>query len=86
VCEILSPSNKQNDLFKKLRTYRRCQVLHSWILDPEAEGLAVYRWTAEGYLVVLTAEGRERVRAEPFGEIEFSVHSLLAGDEGEQGT
>ncbi|WP_437573599.1 Uma2 family endonuclease [Sorangium sp. So ce887] len=85
VCEILSPSNKQNDLFKKLRTYQRCQVPHYWILDPEVEVLAVYRWTAEGYLLVLTAEGQESIRAEPFDAVEFSVHSLLAGDEGEQG-
>src|SRR5690349_6354050 len=34
VCEILSPSNQQNDLFKKMRIYRRCQVPHYWILDP----------------------------------------------------
>ncbi len=81
VCEILSPSNKQNDLFKKLRTYQRSKVPHYWILDPEAEVLAVYRWTSEGYLIVLTAEGRERVRAEPFDAIEFSVHELLAGEE-----
>lgn len=45
--------------------------------------LAVYRWTPEGYLVVLTAEGRERVRAEPFDAVEFSVQGLLTGDEGE---
>lgn len=83
VCEILSPSNKQNDRFKKLRTYGRCQVPHYWILDPDAEALAVYRWTAEGYLIVLTAEGSERVRAEPFEAVELSVHSLLTGDEGE---
>lgn len=85
VCEILSPANKQNDLFKKLRTYRQSQVPHYWILDPDAEALGVYRWTADGYLLVLTAEGRERVRAEPFDAVEFSVHSLLAGDDEEQG-
>lgn len=83
ICEILSPSNKQNDLFKKLRTYRRCQVGHYWILDPEAEALAVYRWTTDGYLLVLDAEGEERVRAEPFTEVELSVYDLVAGDEDE---
>lgn len=81
VCEILSPSSKQNDLFKKLRTYQRCAVAHYWIIDPEAEALAVYRWTTEGYLLVLTADSRERVRAEPFGAVELSVHELVAGDE-----
>jgi Uma2 family endonuclease len=81
ICEILSPSNKQNDLFKKLRVYRRCRVEHYWIVDPEAEALAVYRWTPDGYLLVLTAEGAERVRAEPFEAVELSVHDLIAGDE-----
>jgi len=81
VCEILSPSNKQNDLFKKLRTYQRCQVPHYWILDPDAELLAVYRWTPEGYLRVLTAEADERVRPEPFDALEFSVRELLTGDD-----
>lgn len=85
VCEILSPSNKQNDLFKKLRTYARCQVPHYWIVDPEVEVLAVYRWTEQGYLLVLTAEGQERVRAEPFEQVELTVRGLLAGDEGEEG-
>ena len=80
VCEILSLSNKQNNFFKKLRTYQRCQVPHYWLLDPEVEVLAVYRWTAEGYLLVVTAEGSERVRAEPFDAVELSVRELLAGD------
>lgn len=83
VCEILSPSNKQNDLFKKLRVYQRCQVSHYWIIDPDAEALAVYRWTPEGYLLVLTAESDERIRAEPFEAVELSVRELLVGDEEE---
>jgi Uma2 family endonuclease len=81
VCEILSPSNKQNDLFKKLRVYQRCQVANYWIIDPDAEALAVYRWTPDGYLLVLTAVGHERVHAEPFDAVEHSVHTLIAGDE-----
>ncbi|WP_437923517.1 hypothetical protein WMF37_31390 [Sorangium sp. So ce291] len=40
---------------------------------------------AEGYLIVLTAEGNELVRAEAFAAVEFSVRSLLVGDFDEQG-
>jgi Uma2 family endonuclease len=86
VCEILSPSNKQNDLFKKLRTYQRCEVGHYWIIDPDAAALAVYRWTPDGYLLVLTAEGTERVRAEPFDAVELSVRDLIEGDEEDGGS
>lgn len=81
VCEILSPSNKQNDLLKKLRTYQRCQVPHYWILDPDGEALIIYRWMAEGYLLVQTAQGSERIRPEPFDAVEFSVRELITGDE-----
>ncbi len=81
VCEILSASNAQNDLVKKMRGYHRGAVPHYWVLDPEAETLTVYRWTAEGYLVVQTAAGPEVIRAEPFGDVEISVHALIEGDE-----
>ncbi|WP_437661637.1 hypothetical protein [Sorangium sp. So ce1182] len=47
--------------------------------------LAVYRWTAEGYLIALTAEGDELVRADPFAAVELSMRGLLAGDCDEQG-
>lgn len=83
ICEVLSASNPSHDLFKKRRTYQRSEVPHDWVLDPEAETLTVYRWTADGYLVVLDAADDERVRAEPFDAIELSVHELVAGDEAE---
>jgi len=81
VCEILSPSNSRNDVIKKMRVYQRCQVPHYWLLDPEQETLSVHRWTAEGYLNVQAAEGRERIRPEPFAEVELSVHGLVEGDD-----
>jgi Uma2 family endonuclease len=80
VCEILSPSNASNDLIRKLRTYQRAGVGHYWVLDPEARTLTVYRWGVEGYLLVQTAAGAERIHAEPFAEVEFSLDDLLDGD------
>ena len=81
VCEILSPSNESNDVIKKMRTYQRCHVPHYWIVDPIAESLIVYRWTEVGYLLVQSAQGTERVNAEPFDGVSFSVHGLLEGDD-----
>lgn len=81
VCEILSPTNQRNDTVKKMRTYQRAGVPHYWLVDPVNEVLVVYRWTAEGYLLVQSAQNDERVRAEPFGEVELSVRSLLDDDE-----
>jgi Uma2 family endonuclease len=79
VCEILSPSNAQNDLFKKILVYQRAHVGHYWILDPVGESLAVYRWTPEGFLLVAVAQGDERFRLEPFDAVEISVRELVTG-------
>ncbi|AUX34131.1 hypothetical protein SOCE836_062990 [Sorangium cellulosum] len=80
VCEVLSPSTARNHRVKKMRVYQRCGVPHYWIVDPEDQTLTVHRWTSEGYLLVLAAERGERVRAEPFGEVELEMDALF-GDE-----
>ncbi len=54
---------------------------HYWLVDPAEQTLAVYRWHPDGYLEVLAAERGQRVRAEPFEAIEFSVGVLFDDDE-----
>lgn len=81
VCEILSPSNTKNDVVRKKRTYHRCQVPHYWVIDPVSETLEVHRWTDQGYLIVQSAEGEERIAAEPFEAVRLSVRGILEGDE-----
>ncbi len=77
VCEVLSPSSARNDRVKKMRVYQRSGVPHYWMVDPEDQTLAVYRWTPEGYLLALTGERGERVRAEPFGDVELDMDALF---------
>jgi Uma2 family endonuclease len=81
VCEVLSESNASNDLVKKMRGYHRAGVPHYWVVDPREETLTVYRWTAEGFLLALAADRRERVRAEPFEEVELFIGSLFGEDD-----
>jgi Uma2 family endonuclease len=80
VCEILS-TNRRNDLVRKKRVYHRHQVPHYWILDPDEGTLTVYRWAAEGYLELMTAERGEEVRPEPFEAIPLRVAALFGDDE-----
>ena len=77
ICEILS-EDKRNDLVRKKHIYHRHDVGHYWILDPEQGTLAVYRWHADGYLEVLSAERGQTVRAEPFDAIELPLSALWA--------
>jgi Uma2 family endonuclease len=60
--------------------YHRHHVGHYWIVDPVEETLAVYRWHVDGYVEVLMADRTERVRAEPFEELELSVGVLFGDD------
>jgi len=79
ICEVLL-THRADDLVAKMRLYHQSKVPHYWIVDPEAETLAVYRWHEDGYLHVLGAQRGERVRAEPFDAIELVV-SVLFGDD-----
>src|SRR5262249_20721002 len=81
ICEIISSANAGNDLVKKKRIYWRDAVPHYWIIDPRDESLTVHRWTSDGYLEVLVALRTERVRAEPFGAIEWLVGVLFGDDD-----
>ena len=62
-------------------TYQRSGVPHYWLIDPILEALVVYRWTDAGYLLVQSAQREERIRAEPFDAVAFSVRALIDGDE-----
>ncbi|MCC6553500.1 MAG: Uma2 family endonuclease [Polyangiaceae bacterium] len=83
VCEVLSPSNPGTDRVKKLNHYHHFVVPHYWIVDPMEESLSVFRWTQEGYLLVLAAGRDARVRAEPFEAVELLVRALFGEDEDE---
>ena len=81
VCEILSPSNRRNDLVVKERKYRGSRVPHYWILDPSVRSLTVYRWSEGGYILALAGEAEDTVRAEPFEAIEVRVSALFTSDD-----
>jgi Uma2 family endonuclease len=82
VCEVLSKSNARNDRVKKMRVYHQHQVQHYWMVDPDEETLAVYRWMVDGYLLVRTAERGDVVRAEPFVDVEIDMDALFDDGEG----
>lgn len=81
--EVLSPSNQGLDRVTKLNAYHHFGVPHYWIVDPMGASLSVFRWTAEGYLLVLAANRGAVVRAEPFEAVPLAVGALF-GDEEEE--
>jgi Uma2 family endonuclease len=77
ISEVLSLSNAETDLGKKLLAYHRAGIPHYWIVDPEHETLTVYRWSGEGYVVLMTAGRRDKVHAPPFEELELEIAQLF---------
>jgi len=74
VCEILSPSTARIDRLQKLGIYAREGVRNAWLVDPLARTLEVYRLEGEQWVVVpAQSETSERVRAEPFAEMELDM-------------
>jgi Uma2 family endonuclease len=76
VCEVLSPRTARTDRTRKMRIYAREQVAFLWLVDPLAHTLEPYRlegglWTTEGAFV-----SQERVRVEPFLEVELDLSRL----------
>jgi Uma2 family endonuclease len=80
VCEVVSPSNANQDTVNKLRLYHRVGIPHYWLVDPRDATLTVLRWSMEGYVTLLRAERNEVVRAEPFSAVELAVGTLFGDD------
>ncbi len=85
-CEIASPSTVHVDRVRKMNLYAREGLAHLWLVDPLARVLEVYRLESGRWVVVLTSGGEDKVRAEPFDDIEFDLAHWwppLAEPEGE---
>jgi len=76
----VSPRHEKRDFVTKPQTLLAAEVPYYWILHPEEQMLIVQRWTAKGYLTILTASAGQTVRAQPFDAIEIRVGELF-GDE-----
>jgi Uma2 family endonuclease len=79
VCEILSLSTFRNGKVKKMPLYARHGVYHIWLIDPVATSMDVFRLEPAGWLLLASSAGNDKVRAEPFHEIEISLQDLWIG-------
>ena len=76
VCEVLSPGSVGKDKIKKMPIYAEYGVHHAWLLDPLERTLEVFRLQGGAWAVAgLHGEG-DKVRAEPFQEIEIDLNDL----------
>jgi Uma2 family endonuclease len=75
-CEVVSPGSERIDRERKLPIYARERVSHVWLVDPLERMIEVYRLDGDGYRLVVTRGGTDRVRLEPFAAIEIELDAL----------
>lgn len=73
IAEILSPSTARVDRVKKLPIYAKAEVPWVWIIDPVEQTLEVKRLKSDQYSDAALHGGDEKVRVEPFAEIEIDL-------------
>jgi Uma2 family endonuclease len=76
VCEVLSPITARLDRRRKLPIYARARVGQAWLVDPVLRTLEVLRLHAGSWLLVATFGDDDKVRAEPFPEVEIPLAAL----------
>lgn len=76
VCEVVSPRTASLDRVEKLPVYAREGVSFAWIVDPQARSLEVFSLIGSRLAFLKGWTGDERVRAEPFQEIELDLGRL----------
>lgn len=79
VCEILSSGTVQVDRIKKMTIYAQEGVPHYWLIDPRDRTLEVLKLAESSrWVVVGVYAADDKVRAEPFEEVEIDLGRLWA--------
>jgi len=76
VCEVLSPGTVKIDRAHKMRHSAAAKVGHTWLIDPAATTLEVYRLDGDGWRLVQTYAGDVTIRPEPFDAAELELGGL----------
>lgn len=76
VCEILSPSTYRLDKTKKMPIYADHGVGYLWLMDPVAMTLDVFRLGGGLWVLLGSSAENDKVRAEPFQEVEINLGDL----------
>lgn len=82
ICEILSPSTARSDRIEKMAAHARHEVLHLWLIDPRYKTLEVFRLLSGQWVKLGGFAENDKVRAEPFQEIEIELSGLWTEESG----
>ena len=81
-CEVLSPSTSRLDRTKKMPIYAHHEVSWAWLVDPVERFLEVMELHDDKWVVIATFGGSDKMRAQPFEEIEIDLESIWGPEAG----
>ncbi len=81
VVEILSESSGKADEITKRKLYERCGILEYWIVDPESEGVKVYRLVDGRYVraAELSHKAGDRLTSDLFPGLSLPLAEVFEG-------
>jgi Uma2 family endonuclease len=80
VCEILSPSTFRIDRVRKMPIYAAHNVSYLWLIDPLNRLLEAFKLKDGAWVVMGNYSEKDKVRVEPFQEVEIDLANLWWGD------
>jgi Uma2 family endonuclease len=76
ICEILSPRTARHDRITKMTIYAEHEVQVLWLIDPRDKTLEIFRLKSGQWVKVAGFAENDKVRAEPFQEIELELGKI----------
>jgi len=76
VCDVLTDQSREVVLNAKPSAYARHGIADWWIVDPDAQTVAVKRLAGAAYESVETSHGAASLQASPFDALRLDLHYL----------
>jgi Uma2 family endonuclease len=78
VVEVLSPGkkNRERDLVRKRDQYAARCIPEYWLVDPEAETVAILVWENGAYLQIQQVQGDELITSNEFPELQLTANQI----------
>jgi Uma2 family endonuclease len=77
VVEVLSPSTRLRDRYRKLRAYWEAGVMWYWLVDSEALGVEEFQHTPQGYLAATLAAPGEIFETKALPGLRLDLAALV---------
>ncbi|MBF0226618.1 MAG: Uma2 family endonuclease [Desulfobacterales bacterium] len=76
ICEVLSPCTEKTDRAMKMPIYAQFGISYFWIINPIEKILEVLKLSDNKWFILAIYAENDKVRAEPFQEIEIDLQNL----------